>query len=56
MDNTEFAEIRESFKKANTAGKIEIYANTQNLDSAQYRELLAYFPINELSKLEKALG
>ncbi|MCL2376013.1 MAG: hypothetical protein FWC76_01325 [Defluviitaleaceae bacterium] len=56
MNNTEFAKVRESFKKADTSRKIEIYVNAQGLDLAQYRELLSYFPVGELSKLEKALG
>ena len=56
MDNAEFAKVRENFRKADTTGKIEIYVNAQGLDLAQYRELLSYFPANEIGKLEEALG
>ena len=56
MDNAEFAKMRDNFKNADIPGKIEIYVNAQGLDIAQYRELLTLFPVNELGKLEEALG
>ena len=55
MDSIEFTKIREQFKHADTEGKIEIYVGASGLDSAQYRELLTLFPLNELGKLEIAL-
>jgi len=55
MDNAEFAELREKFKQTDTDGKVEIYVNARGLDSAQYKELLTLFPLNELGKLEEAL-
>ena len=36
--------------------KIRIYTTTEGLSVAQFRELLKYYPIQHLSKLEKALG
>ena len=55
MDYVEFAKIKEQFKQASTEAKIEMYVNARGLDSAQYRELLTLFPLNELGKLEAAL-
>lgn len=55
MDYAEFMKIKEQFKHVDTPGKIEIYVNASGLDSAQYRELLTLFPLNELGKLEAAL-
>ena len=56
MDYVEFMKMKEQFKQADTQSKIEIYVNARGLDSAQYRELLTLFPLNELGKLEEALG
>ncbi|MCL2573518.1 MAG: hypothetical protein FWE34_03075 [Defluviitaleaceae bacterium] len=56
MNHADFVKMKELFKSADTAGKIEIYVNANGLDSAQYRELLTLFPLNELGKLEAALG
>lgn len=56
MNQTEFVKIKEQFKQADTDGKIELYVNARGLDSAQYKELLTLFPLNELGKLEEALG
>ena len=36
--------------------KIRIYTTTEGLSVAEFRELLKYYPIQHLSKLEKALG
>ena len=55
MDCAEFTKMKERFKQADTPGKINMYVNAHGLDSAQYRELLTLFPLNELSKLEAAL-
>ena len=56
MDHTEFTKMKEQFKQADTQGKIEIYVDARGLDSAQYRELLTLFPLNEIGRLEAALG
>jgi len=55
MDYVEFTKMKEHFKQADTDEKIEMYVNARGLDSAQYRELLTLFPLNELGKLELAL-
>ena len=55
MDYVEFVKMKEQFKQADVDGKIEIYVNAHGLDSAQYRELLTLFPLNELGRLEAAL-
>jgi hypothetical protein len=51
-----FDEIKTNFINADLDGKIRIYTTTQGLSVEQFRELLKYYPIQHLSKLEKALG
>ena len=55
MSHTEFTKMKEKFRQADTKGKIEMYVDARGLDSAQYRELLTLFPLNELGRLEAAL-
>ena len=55
MDYVDFVKMKDQFKQADTEGKIKIYLSARGLDSAQYRELLTLFPLNELGKLEAAL-
>jgi len=55
MNTADFMKMKEQFKQTDTDGKIELYLNARGLDSAQYRELLTLFPLNELGKLEAAL-
>ena len=40
----------------NVDEKIKIYTTTEGLSVEQFRELLRYYPIQHLSKLEKAMG
>lgn len=56
MDYVEFVKMKERFRTADTAGKIEIYVNASGLSQTQYKELLVMFPMRELSKLEEALS
>ncbi|NLY86459.1 MAG: hypothetical protein GX077_08930 [Tissierellia bacterium] len=54
--NTNFEEIKERFIAADLNTKIDIYTTVQGLSVEQYKELLRYFPIKHLDKLEKAMG
>ena len=56
MDISNFIKVKDIFKNADTETKIDIYCNTQGLSMAQYKELLAIFPLKELPKLEDALS
>lgn len=51
-----FEKIKNDFINADVDEKIRIYTTTQGLTVEQFRELLKYYPIKHLSKLEKALG
>ena len=51
-----FEKIKNDFINADVDEKIRIYTTTQGLTTEQFRELLKYYPIKHLSKLEKALG
>jgi len=51
-----FQDILERFKEADVDKKIEIYTTVQGLSVEQYKELLRYFPIKDLGKLEKVMG
>ena len=52
----EVDEIKTKFINADLDEKIRIYTTTEGLSVAEFRELLKYYPIQHLSKLEKALG
>lgn len=56
MAAVDFDKIKQDFINADVDGKIKIYTTTQGLSVEQFRELLRYYPIQHLSKLEKALG
>lgn len=56
MAALDFEKIKQDFINADVDGKIEIYTTTEGLSVEQFRELLKYYPIQYLSKLEKALG
>jgi len=51
-----FDEIKEEFINASLDEKIKLYTSTQGLTVEQFKELLAYFPIKYLDKLEKAVN
>ena len=56
MSTVNFEEIKTNFINADLDEKIRIYTTTEGLSVEQFRELLKYYPIQYLSKLEKALG
>ena len=56
MPAIDFEKIKQDFINADVDGKIRIYTTTEGLSVEQFRELLRYYPIQHLSKLEKALG
>ena len=51
-----FQHILERFQESDVDKKIEIYTTVQGLSVEQFKELLKYFPIKHLGKLEKAMG
>lgn len=51
-----FQHILERFKEADVNQKIELYTTVKDLSVEQYKELLKYFPIKELGRLEQAMG
>lgn len=55
-DNENFEHILERFKAADVEQKIEIYTSVRGLSTEQYKELLKYFPIKELGRLEGMMG
>jgi len=56
MENAAFENLKIKFKLADTDTKIKIYVDAEDLTQAQYKELLRLFPLNDLAKLEVALG
>ena len=52
----DFNKLKEDFINADLDEKIKIYTTTEGLTVEQFRELLRYYPIQYLSKLEKAMG
>lgn len=56
MSTVNFEEIKTKFINGDLDEKIRIYTSTEGLTVEQFRELLRYYPIQHLSKLEKALG
>lgn len=56
MAVADFNKIKQDFINADVDGKIRIYTTTEGLSVEQFRELLRYYPIQHLSKLEKAMG
>ncbi|KAF5050459.1 hypothetical protein SDC9_50492 [bioreactor metagenome] len=51
-----FEEIKEEFINASLDEKIKLYTSAQGLTVEQFKELLAYFPIKYLDKLEQAVN
>lgn len=51
-----FEQIKQEFINADLDKKIQIYTTTEGLSVDQFKELLRYYPIQHLSKLEKAMG
>nr|WP_312578579.1 hypothetical protein [Sedimentibacter sp.] len=51
-----FEDIKEDFINASLDEKIKIYTSTQGLTVEQFKELLSYYPIKYLDKLEQAVN
>ena len=51
-----FEDIREDFINAGLEEKIKIYTSAQNLTVEQFKELLSYYPIKHLDRLEAAVN
>lgn len=51
-----FEEIKNEFIDASLDEKIRIYTTVDNLTVEQFKELLCYYPIKHLDKLEKAVN
>lgn len=51
-----FDEIKEEFINASLDEKIKLYTSAQGLTVEQFKELLSYFPIKHLDKLEEAVN
>lgn len=51
-----FDEIKNDFINASLDEKIRIYTTTEGLTVEQFKELLAYYPIKHLDKLERAVN
>lgn len=56
MSTVNFEEVKTKFINADLDEKIRIYTTTEGLSVNEFRELLKFYPIQHLSKLEKALG
>ena len=56
MDIQGFEELKSRFKTADTDTKIRLYIEAEDLTHSQYKELLRMFPLNDLQRLELALG
>lgn len=55
-EKANFQHVLERFQQADINQKIELYTTVKGLSVEQYKELLKYFPIKELGKLEQAMG
>ena len=56
MDLLDFMSMKQKFEFADLDSKINMYVSAEGLTATQYRELLQMFPLNELGRLEAALG
>ena len=56
MELTAFESLKNTFMKADTNTKIDMYVSAEGLTQTQYKELLRMFPLNDLDKLEAALA
>ncbi|WFD09197.1 hypothetical protein [Tepidibacter hydrothermalis] len=54
--NVNFEAVKEQFKNSSLDEQIRIYTTTSGLTVEQFKELLKYFPIQHLDKLEKAMA
>lgn len=52
----DFEKIKQDFINADLDRKIKIYTTTSGLTVDQFKELLRYYPIKHLDKLERAVN
>ncbi|MDY7795235.1 hypothetical protein U0G23_11940 [Clostridioides difficile] len=55
MSSVNFEDLKNKFINSDLDEKIRIYTTTEGLSVEQFKELLKYYPIQHLSKLEKEL-
>ena len=55
MDKIAFTNLKARFQKAEIDEKVDIYINTEGLNSEQYKELLHLYPVHEIGRLEEAM-
>ncbi len=55
MDNVNFQQLLAQFQAVDTNEKINLYVTAEGLSQEQYKELLRFYPYNEIDKLEAAL-
>jgi len=51
-----FDDIKQRFINGDLDQKIEIYTTTQGLTVEQFKELLKFYPLQHLDKLEQAMA
>ncbi|MDF2677149.1 MAG: hypothetical protein K0Q97_1466 [Bacillota bacterium] len=51
-----FEDVKEEFINASLDEKIKIYTSAQGLTVDQFKELLSYYPIKHLDRLEAAVN
>ena len=56
MESQKFDALKRRFNAADTDAKIDIYVDAEDLTQSQYKELLRLFPLEDLHRLEAALG
>jgi hypothetical protein len=55
LNSGDFEIIRDEFSAVDVGQKVQMYVSTEGLSQDQYKELLQFFPINQLHLLEEAL-
>nr|WP_074073878.1 hypothetical protein [Clostridioides difficile] len=55
MSSVNFEDLKNKFINSDLDEKIRIYTTTEGLSVEQFKELLKYYPIQHLSKLENCL-
>jgi hypothetical protein len=56
LETKVFDKVLDEYRSASIEEKIDMYCSLQDLTEDQYMVLLKNFPMNQLSKLEKALA
>ena len=56
MEIKAFDSLKDRFRIADTDAKIDMYIEAEELTQSQYKELLRMFKLEDLPRLEAALG